>query len=149
MAHELHHVGYSQNCGGGDRKGKAAHRTKAGQSARNWLSAFGEGLAMLAAAGGPDVHPHAVSLPEERARWDRDVLRVNEDFAKLESFFVEIVAGGARTFRSGRRRFCGRSAEARSARSYVRVVGRPAGTFLPSRFGLPQNRRTHSRRRGG
>jgi len=93
LAHELHHVGYSQNCGGGDGKGKAAHRTKAGQSARNWLSAFGEGLAMLAAAGGPDVHPHAVSLSEERARWDRDVLRVNEDFAKLESFFDEIVKG--------------------------------------------------------
>lgn len=88
LAHELHHVGYSQSCGG--EKGRGVRSTGARESARNWLSAFGEGLAMLAAAGGPDVHPHAVSPPEERARWDRDVARVNEDFAKLESFFDDI-----------------------------------------------------------
>ncbi|HEX9304048.1 MAG TPA: DUF5700 domain-containing putative Zn-dependent protease [Thermoanaerobaculia bacterium] len=91
LAHELHHAGYSQSCG--DGKGRGAQRREASQSARNWLSAFGEGLAMLAAAGGPDVHPHAASLHEERERWDRDVLRVNEDFAELESFFDDIVEG--------------------------------------------------------
>jgi len=43
------------------------------QAEASWIGAFGEGFAMLAAAGGPAIHPHAVSSPEERARWDKDV----------------------------------------------------------------------------
>ena len=50
------------------------------------IGAFGEGFAMLAAAGGPDVHPHAVSSPEERARWDKDMLNFNDDLKKVECF---------------------------------------------------------------
>jgi hypothetical protein len=51
------------------------------------IGAFGEGFAVLAAAGGPDVHPHAVSSPDERARWDKDMLNFNEDLKKVETFF--------------------------------------------------------------
>jgi hypothetical protein len=46
---------------------------------------------MLAAAGSPDVHPHAVSSPEERARWDRDVANFNDDLKKVERFFLNIL----------------------------------------------------------
>jgi hypothetical protein len=46
---------------------------------------------MLAAAGGPDVHPHAVSSPEERARWDGDVANFNADLKKVEKFFLDIL----------------------------------------------------------
>jgi len=59
----------------------------------HWIGAFGEGYAMLAAAGGPDVHPHATSGAEERARWDHDVARCDADLAELESFFVDILEG--------------------------------------------------------
>ena len=45
---------------------------------------------MLAAAGGPNVHPHAQSRPQERARWDGDVANFNQDLEKLESFFVDV-----------------------------------------------------------
>ena len=48
---------------------------------------MGEGFAMLAAAGGPDIHPHAVSDAKERARWDHDLANFNEDLKKVESFF--------------------------------------------------------------
>lgn len=47
---------------------------------------------MLAAAGGPDVHPHAVSPPAERARWDKDMLNFNTDLRALEGFFLDIIA---------------------------------------------------------
>ena len=56
-----------------------------------WTGAFGEGFAMLAAAGGPDIHPHAVSSAEERARWDKDVANFNEDLKKVDAFFAEIL----------------------------------------------------------
>jgi hypothetical protein len=46
---------------------------------------------MLAAAGGPDAHPHAASPPEVRARWDKDVANFNEDLKKVEKFFIDIL----------------------------------------------------------
>ena len=46
---------------------------------------------MLAAAGGPDVHPHSVSNPEDKARWDRDVANFNNDLKKVERFFFDVL----------------------------------------------------------
>jgi hypothetical protein len=91
LAHELHHVGFAQSCeapAGGENEPAGA-----ASAARKWLSAFGEGVAMLAAAGGPDVHPHATSPSADRMRWDRDIARVNEDFARLVSFFDDVSSG--------------------------------------------------------
>src|SRR6201999_2642525 len=53
----------------------------------------GEGFAMLAAAGGTSIHPHDVSRPAERERWDRDLLNFNADLKKVENFFVRVLAG--------------------------------------------------------
>jgi hypothetical protein len=55
LAHELHHVG-SATCPDPDGLDSLA---PGAQRVVSWLSAFGEGMAVLAAAGGPDVHPHA------------------------------------------------------------------------------------------
>ena len=73
-----------------------AEIAKLPESTRNallWMGAFGEGIAMLAAAGGPDVHPHAVSKAADRERWDRDAARFPEDLRKLEAFFRDLLAG--------------------------------------------------------
>jgi hypothetical protein len=56
------------------------------------MRAFGEGFAMLAAAGGPDTHPHKASDAEERARWDRDVANFDHDLRKVEKFFLDVLA---------------------------------------------------------
>jgi hypothetical protein len=45
---------------------------------------------MLAAAGGPDIHPHAVSNPEDRARWDKDLGNFNDDLKKVEKFLLDV-----------------------------------------------------------
>ena len=53
--------------------------------------AFGEGFAMLAAAGGPDADPHAASSPEQHARWDHDLANFNADLGSLQQLFMDVV----------------------------------------------------------
>lgn len=89
LAHELHHIGFASL----PEPAGLAELDPAARRAADWISAFGEGFAMLAAAGGPDVHPHRDSKPEDRARWDRDVARFDEDVPALERFFLRIVHG--------------------------------------------------------
>src|SRR6185369_8866770 len=93
LAHELHHIGYGSTC---PRKETASAIEKLPQKTRtllNWISGFGEGFAMLAAAGGPNIHPHAVSSAEDRARWDKDVANFNDDLKKVDAFLNEILEG--------------------------------------------------------
>jgi hypothetical protein len=56
------------------------------------MSGFGEGMAMLAAAGGPDAHPHEASPAAERRVWDDAVARVPGDMKRLEAFFLDLAA---------------------------------------------------------
>lgn len=105
LAHELHHVGLAAACSSANaaRSATFARRMELGGAdsvaaarlavALNWMSAFGEGLAMLAAAGGPDVHPHAMSADSDRVRWDRDVAQVPSDLPRLERFFTDVLDG--------------------------------------------------------
>jgi len=48
-------------------------------------------VAMLAAAGGPEVHPHATSPPEDRARWDRDIANASADLRRVEIFLLDVL----------------------------------------------------------
>jgi hypothetical protein len=91
MAHEMHHIGAASL----DAKYEAKLVTlpPAAQAAARWMGAFAEGLAMLAAAGGPDVHPHASSPAADRARWDRDVANFAADQQKVERFFDDVLDG--------------------------------------------------------
>ncbi|MGE5278086.1 MAG: DUF5700 domain-containing putative Zn-dependent protease [Acidobacteriota bacterium] len=93
LSHELHHIGFATACPPGAAQAEREALAPPGQAAIKWLSAFGEGLAMLAAAGGPDVHPHAVSEPSERARWDADMKRADEDLRTLDAFFRDLLDG--------------------------------------------------------
>ncbi|HKS08067.1 MAG TPA: DUF5700 domain-containing putative Zn-dependent protease [Pyrinomonadaceae bacterium] len=91
LAHELHHIGYGSTCPRKDVSDEIGKLPQGSQNLLTWIGAFGEGFAMLAAAGGPNVHPHAVSSAEDRARWNKDVANFNEDLKKVDSFFVEIL----------------------------------------------------------
>ena len=93
LAHELHHIGYGTSC---PSKQIAPEREKLPpnvQTTLTWVGGFGEGFAMLAAAGGPGIHPHAVSDKEERARWDKDVANFNDDLKKVEKFLLDVLEG--------------------------------------------------------
>ena len=91
LAHELHHIGYGSSCPVKLVADEIAKQPKNIQDLINWIGAFGEGFAMLAAAGGPDINPHKYSKPEDRARWDRDMSNFNDDLKKVEKFFLDIL----------------------------------------------------------
>jgi hypothetical protein len=87
VAHELHHIGFSSVSSLRDERLKDV--PPSAKAAVDWMGGFGEGFAMLAAAGGPDTHPHAVSTPEERAEWDHDMANFNQDLLSLQQFFLD------------------------------------------------------------
>jgi Putative zinc dependent peptidase (DUF5700) len=89
LTHELHHIGVGSACPD-EPTGTAPENVK---TALAWMSGFAEGRAVLAAAGGPDVHPHATSEPGESAVWERDFAKVGEDRARLEAFFLALLDG--------------------------------------------------------
>ncbi|MEW6128628.1 MAG: DUF5700 domain-containing putative Zn-dependent protease [Acidobacteriota bacterium] len=91
LAHELHHIGYGSSCPTQQMKAVNAKLPAKTQAVVQWLGAFGEGFAMIAAAGGADVHPHAVSNDEERIRWDKDVANFNQDLRTVEKFFFDVL----------------------------------------------------------
>ena len=90
LAHELHHIGGSSACG---QPSGYEELDPDVRHAVDWLSGFGEGLAMLAAAGGPDEDPQAYSDPEQRATWARNLARFDEDIRRLEAFFLDVASG--------------------------------------------------------
>ncbi len=91
LAHELHHIGYGSGCPRQSTVDAIARLAKSTQTVIKLIGAFGEGFAMLAAAGGPYIHPHMVSSPEERARWDHDLANFNGDLKKVETFFFDVM----------------------------------------------------------
>src|SRR5882724_10826476 len=93
VAHELHHIGFGTACPSPATKKWIAQQPAPVQEAAKWIGAFGEGFAMLAAAGGADVHPHAVSKQADRERWDRDVANFTKDQQDLDLFFRKILSG--------------------------------------------------------
>jgi hypothetical protein len=109
VAHELHHIGFASV-----KPPELPAGTPAPvRDALGWMSAFGEGFAMLAAAGGPNVHPHASSKPEDRARWDRDLANLNADLRTLEKFFLDVI----------NRRFPSKAEEQKQAFSFFGTQG--------------------------
>jgi hypothetical protein len=91
VAHELHHIGLASAQAEYEQRIKALpERPRAVADA---MGAFGEGLAMLAAAGSPDVDPHAASSPQERARWQHDMANFDGNFQAVNEFFLDVLNG--------------------------------------------------------
>ncbi len=93
IAHELHHVGFANACPASSRETTDVDK---------WLSAFGEGIATLAAAGGPSGAPQA--QPKVKAEWDAQMQRFDANFAEVQEFFTAVgngsLAGEAETKRA-------------------------------------------------
>jgi Putative zinc dependent peptidase (DUF5700) len=92
VAHECHHIGYSSASSEYDARIKSLPENA--RKAAEWMSAFSEGLAMLAAAGSRDVHPVAAFKPEDRACWDENMKVIDNYLGQLDRFFLDIVHGG-------------------------------------------------------
>lgn len=90
-SHEFHHIGLSSL--GSFREKTVTSLGERARTVAQLIGAFGEGMAMLAAAGSPDIHPHAVSAQEDRARWDNDMENFNTNLCSVDSFFINILDG--------------------------------------------------------
>lgn len=93
VAHELHHIGYGSGCPSASVEARIKQQPEPVRRLAKWVGAFGEGFAMLAAAGGADRHPHATGPVEDRARWDRDVADFAKNQQELNAFFLKVVRG--------------------------------------------------------
>jgi hypothetical protein len=74
VAHEFHHIGYAAAC----------HEP----GATRWLTAFGEGVATIAAAGGPDGRPRI--RPDALAEWDKQIGMLDANFATASKFLLAV-----------------------------------------------------------
>jgi hypothetical protein len=93
VAHELHHIGFGTACPSVSVADKIKKLPPNKQRVLKWLGAFGEGFAMLAAAGGASVHPHEFSSSADKERWDRDIANFNNDLQTVERFFLDLESG--------------------------------------------------------
>lgn len=116
LTHELHHIGVGGVCP--DLAADSARPVHV-RTALAWMGGFAEGRAMLAAAGGPDAHPHAASDSAERAVWERDYARVAADMERLAAFFGDILDG----------RLTDEAEQTRRGMSFVATDTVPQGAF--------------------
>jgi len=94
VAHEAHHIGLADLDAAYEEKIKPL--PESARKAARWMGAFGEGMAVLAAAGSPDVPPMA-SFPErDRVLWDLEVERFGANLADLNEFFLDTIHGDLR-----------------------------------------------------
>ncbi len=91
VAHECHHIGLQSL----EAQQTALEAVLAPnvRTALHWMGGFGEGEAMLAAAGSDDRHPHWEDDAGTRARWDGDMMHFDSDLAALQQFFIDILDG--------------------------------------------------------
>lgn len=91
VAHECHHIGLQSL--EKEQDAVQAKMSPATKTAVHWMSAFGEGEAMLAAVGSTERHPHWEDDAVARARWDGDLMHFNTDLGALQQFFLDILDG--------------------------------------------------------
>ena len=91
VAHEMHHIGLSSV----DKQyeGDIASLPDPAKAVAEWMGAFGEGEAMLAAAGGPDVDPVATGTLELKENWARGKRDFNHDLEQVNAFFLDALSG--------------------------------------------------------
>ena len=131
VAHDLYHIGLSSI--GPAYNAKIAALPAPARTAAEWMSSFSEGVAVLAAAGGPHIDPHAVSSVRERARWKQDMSAFDSDLSAVNQFFLDIV----------NQALTGRDAVQAKGRSFYGVqgpwytVGYKMAVMVEKRFGRP------------
>ena len=94
IAHELHHIGLN-SLEVRQKQLRAGLAASVGRAVE-WMGGFGEGEAMLAAAGSADRHPHWMDDAVTRARWDGDMMRFNADLEAVQGFLLDILEGRLR-----------------------------------------------------
>ncbi len=93
LAHEMHHIGLKTPSLVAAQKALKGKFSVPVQNCMDCLGGFGEGYAMLAAAGGAGKDPQAYSKPDFRAAWAKGMANFEADQKALEAFFLDVLAG--------------------------------------------------------
>jgi hypothetical protein len=94
LAHEAHHIGLANVEAAYEESIKSLPANA--RQAAHWMGAFREGMAVLAAAGSPDVHPLADFAESHRLLWDREAEHFTANLDELNQFFLDTVHGDLR-----------------------------------------------------
>ena len=94
VAHESHHIGLASLDAA--YEGKIKSLPEDARKAARWMGAFGEGLAVLAAAGSPDVSPMADFPERDQVFWDLESDRFGANLDDLDQFFLDTIHGDLR-----------------------------------------------------
>jgi hypothetical protein len=86
IAHELHHIGFDSAC-----SEKSASLPPNLQTLRDWLSAFGEGYATLAAGG--DRDPEGAMKPDVQKAFAEGERDLDKNFREVEKFYLDVLDG--------------------------------------------------------
>lgn len=93
VAHELHHVGFAQNCPKPAVAAQIERLPPRLKTFQRWLGGFGEGFAVLAGVGGPDVDPASVLRGDARGEWLDERATFPPRMNELTAFFRGILNG--------------------------------------------------------
>jgi hypothetical protein len=93
VSHEMHHIGYSRSCPSREFTAWLEKQSQAKNTAYMWLGGFGEGDAVLAAAGGLGVDPQATAAEDVRQAWRDGMAHQPEQFKQVEGFFLKVCSG--------------------------------------------------------
>jgi hypothetical protein len=94
VAHELHHIGLSSLDAQYEQRIQALPDNE--RKAARWMGAFGEGIAVLAAAGSPDLPPLSAYPQRDKIDWDMQMQRVGAQLQEVNQFFIDTILGDLR-----------------------------------------------------
>jgi hypothetical protein len=94
VAHELHHIGLSSLDAQYERQIQPP--PEGARKAARWMGAFGEGIAVLAAAGSPAVPPLSAYPQRDQIDWDLEMESVGAQLQDLNQFFIDTIRGDLR-----------------------------------------------------
>lgn len=93
VAHELHHVGFAENCPPPIVRTALAALPPTQRLLFEWLGGLGEGFAVLASAGGPDVDPITIAPLAARNDWLYASANYARDLPAISAFLERILRG--------------------------------------------------------
>jgi hypothetical protein len=94
VAHELHHIGLASNQN--DYEKRIQSLPENARKVALWMGAFGEGVAVLAAAGGLNNAPLAAYPERDQCDWNLHMERVHSDLEQVNQFFLDVIHGDLR-----------------------------------------------------
>lgn len=91
VAHEMNHIGYGTACPPAAAQAEVEKLPENLKKLRDWTSAFGEGLATLAAADGPRADAEFFQTKDVQKGWSEGLAHYDANFREVQQFFLDVL----------------------------------------------------------